>query len=249
MHAMRIAERIYLVGGGRSGFGLTDDYDCHVYLLDGGDEYALIDAGAGRDVPAVIANITADGLDPSRVRHLLLTHGHADHAAGAAGLRERLGVRVLASPEVARYAREGDERAISLDAARTAGVYPPEFRFPRCPVDQALADGAAVQVGDLTVEALATPGHASGHLSYVLRRGGDVAVFTGDALFAGGKILLQNIWDCSIQESIRSVERLDALSVDGLYPGHGVFFVRHGRREVENAMQAIRHLLPPPQFL
>ena len=83
------------------GFGLTDDYDCHVYLLDGGDEHALVDAGGGRDPDAIVRLIAADGLDPRRVRTCFLTHAHADHAAGAAGLRERLGLRVLASPEVA----------------------------------------------------------------------------------------------------------------------------------------------------
>src|SRR5262247_3518580 len=112
---MKIADRIHLVGSGQLGFSLTDDFDCHVYLLDGGSECALIDAGGGRDLNAILAQIEADGLDPRQVRKLLLTHAHADHAAGGAGLRERLDLDVLASPTAARYVREGDERAISLD--------------------------------------------------------------------------------------------------------------------------------------
>src|SRR5215471_5549245 len=117
---MKIAERIHLVGSGQLGFSLTDDFDCHVYLLDGGDEYALIDAGGGREPDEILARIEADGLDLRRVRKVLLTHAHADHAAGAAALRERLALEVLASPTVAGYVREGDERAISLDVARRA---------------------------------------------------------------------------------------------------------------------------------
>lgn len=245
---MKIADRIHLVGSGQAGFSLTDRYDCHVYLLDGGTECALIDAGGGRDTAGILAHIEADGLDPARVLTLLLTHAHADHAAGAAALREALGLRVLASPPVARYVREGDERAASLDVARRAGFYPPDFVYPACAVDGELADGEVARVGDRTLEVLETPGHASGHLAYVLRQIGLVSVFTGDALFFGGKILLQNIWDCSLQESIRSVERLAALSVDGLYPGHLTFAVRHGRNEVGHAMQAIARLLPPPQL-
>jgi glyoxylase-like metal-dependent hydrolase (beta-lactamase superfamily II) len=245
---VKIEDRLHLVASGRAGFCLTDDYDCHVYLLEGGDEYALIDAGSGRDPAAMLARIEADGLDPRRVRHLFLTHGHADHAAGAAALRGRLGLRVYASGPVAAFVRAGDERAISLDVARGAGMYPQDFVFAACPVDEELADGATVRVGDLTVEALDTPGHAAGHLTYVVRRRGRVAAFTGDALFAGGRILLQHTWDCSVQESIRSVERLATLAIDGLYPGHGVFIVRDGRREVDKALQAIARLLPPPQF-
>jgi hydroxyacylglutathione hydrolase len=245
---VKIADRIHIVASGRLGFGLTDDFDCHVYLVDGGSEYALIDAGGGRDIDRIVAQITGDGLDPARVRQLLLTHAHADHAAGAAPLRQRFGLRVVASPTVARYVREGDERAVSLDVARRAGSYPPEFAFPPCPVDAELADGAAVKIGDLTLTALETPGHASGHLAYVLRQGDRVSVFCGDAVFFGGTILLQHTWDCSLQESISSVERLAALSVDGLFPGHLTFAVRQGRRQVDKAIQSIANLLPPAQM-
>jgi hydroxyacylglutathione hydrolase len=95
---------------------------------------------------------------------------------------------------------------------------------------------------------LDTPGHSSGHVTYVLRRGGTVAAFCGDALFWGGKILLQNTWDCSLQESIRSVEKLAALSLDALYPGHVSFVLKDARRHVDQAMRSIAGLLPPPQF-
>jgi glyoxylase-like metal-dependent hydrolase (beta-lactamase superfamily II) len=246
---VRITDRIHLVGSGQAGFSLTDDDDCHVYLLDGGEECALIDAGGGRGIDAILANIEGDGLSPGRVRALLLTHAHADHAAGAAGLRERLGLRVVASPVAARYLREGDERAISLAEAKRAGIYPADFRFSPCPVDAEVADGATVRVGDLTLEVIDTPGHASGHVAYVLRRAGQVDVFCGDAVFFGGRILLQATWDCSVQESVRSVERLAALSPDGLYPGHLTFSVHQGRRQLDKAMQSIRSLLPPPQML
>ena len=245
---MKIAERIHIVGSGQAGFGLTDDYDCHVYLLDGGDEYALIDAGGGRDTAGILSLIEGDGLDPRRVRTLLLTHAHADHAAGAAALRAQLGLRVLASPHIAGIVSAGDERGASLDIARTAGGYPADFVLPACPVDGELAEAAVVRVGDLAIEVIETPGHATGHLSYVLRRGERTSVFCGDAFFFGGRILLQHTWDCSLQASIRSVERLAALDLDGLYPGHLTFTVRHGRREVAKAMQEIASLLPPPQL-
>ncbi len=158
---MKIADRIHIVGSGRMGFGLTDDYDCHVYLLDGGDEHALIDAGGGRDPDAIVRLIAADGLDPRRVRTCFLTHAHADHAAGADGLRQRLGLRVLASPEAAGWVSRGDGRAASLEAAQRAGGYPAGFAYPACPVEP-VDDGAVVAVGDLQIEALATPGHRRG---------------------------------------------------------------------------------------
>ena len=74
------------------------------------------------------------------------------------------------------------------------------------------------------------------------------AVFCGDALFFGGKVLLQDIWDCSLQESTRSVRRLAELSPDGFFPGHLTFTLRNGRRHAEQAMRPIEGLLPPPQM-
>ena len=106
---MKLCDQIYLVGSGNQGIGISDDYDCHVYLIDGGDELALVDAGGGLDVGPILENIRHDGLDPSRVRHLLLTHAHFDHAGGAAQLRSALGdPRIYMHADCARYLREGD---------------------------------------------------------------------------------------------------------------------------------------------
>lgn len=245
---MKIAKRIYLVGSGRMGFDLTEAYDCHVYLIDGGEEYVLIDAGAGRDPQQIIDQIVEDGLDVSRVRHLLLTHAHADHAGGAAALRERLGLRVVASKEAAAMVRSGDEKAISLDAARRFGSYPTDYRFQACPVDGELEDGERYPVGNLELVAIGTPGHAIGQLSFILRESDTVSVFCGDTLFAGGRILLQDTWDCSVQDSCRSIERLEELNIDGFYPGHLTFSVQRGRHHVGLAMDKIRQLLPPLQL-
>jgi glyoxylase-like metal-dependent hydrolase (beta-lactamase superfamily II) len=241
---VRLAERVHLVASGRLGFSLTDDYDCHVYALDGGDEVALVDAGGGRSTAALLANLRRDGLDPGRVRHLLLTHAHADHAAGAAALREALpGLRVYASREAAPWLRDGDERAISLDVARQAGMYPPDIRLRPCPVDTELADGQELAVGDLRVRAVATPGHARGHLSFLV----GPRLFAGDALFFGGRIALQDTWDCSVQESNRSIERLAELAWDALLPGHLTPSLSQGKRHAEVALAAIRKLgVPPP---
>ena len=43
---VRITRDVYMVGSGQ--LGLSNALDCHVYLLDGGEALALIDAGGGR---------------------------------------------------------------------------------------------------------------------------------------------------------------------------------------------------------
>ncbi|MGQ9600462.1 MAG: MBL fold metallo-hydrolase, partial [Anaerolineae bacterium] len=156
---MRLLERLYLVGSGSWGLNLTDDLDCHVYLLDGGSEAALIDAGGGRNIDLILKNIEDDGIPLHRVRTLLLTHGHADHAAGAAGLREALGLQVCAAQELMESLAVGDGWGISLGQAKAAGLYPADFVFRPCHVDVELKDGQTIPVGDCTLKVIETPGH------------------------------------------------------------------------------------------
>ena len=245
---MKITERVHVVGSGRVGFNLTHPIDCHVYLLNGGDEYALIDAGSGVEPERIVARIEEDGLDLSKVKHLLLTHAHADHAAGAAWLRERFGLHVAGSAETAEWVTNGDEEKISLGAAKRGGMYPTDYEFHACPVETALADGDRYRVGDIELTAIATPGHSAGMLSYMFEEDGARSAFTGDTIFAGGKILLQDIWDCSVQQSCRSIERLAELELEGLYPGHLAFAVTRGHDHIEAAMTKIRQLVPPDQM-
>ena len=70
---MKLTDEVYVVGGGHFGFGISGPLDCHVYLLDGQSEMALIDPGLGLpgDFDKVLENIRSDGLDPKRIRKIL----------------------------------------------------------------------------------------------------------------------------------------------------------------------------------
>ena len=59
-----------------------------------------------------------------------------------------------------------------MDRARRAGIYPADYRLTPFEIDLQMADGMAMDLGDgLQLTALATPGHAAGHLSFVLEAG------------------------------------------------------------------------------
>jgi glyoxylase-like metal-dependent hydrolase (beta-lactamase superfamily II) len=247
---MRLSERVYLVGSGSNGFDLTDPYDCHVYLIDGGRELALIDAGAGMGAAGIIDNVERDGFDPARIRHLILTHGHGDHAGGAARIRKLLGEpTVYASGGIAGSLRRGDEKAISIDVAKEAGIYPLDYHFEPCPVDHELDEGATVEVGSLQLTILDTPGHSDGHLSVLLKDGGQTMLFAGDVIFFGGKILLQNIHDCRLDALITSLRKLRQLAVSALFPGHVTLSLRDGQRHIERANLILDRLLIPEQLI
>jgi glyoxylase-like metal-dependent hydrolase (beta-lactamase superfamily II) len=103
--------------------------------LAGVDEIAVIDPGPDTDehIEAVA------GCGGDRIRWILLTHTHPDHAPGAARLKARTGAEVCAF----------DDR-------------------DDVPVDRRLADGDTVETTEFRIRAIHTPGHASNHLCYLL---------------------------------------------------------------------------------
>ena len=125
--------------------------------------------------------------------YVLDTHVHADHVTGAGVIRDRLQVKTGVS-----------ERA----------------EVPCC--DLRLSDGQQLQIGSLTLTALATPGHTDACMSFLVKTGdGDLMVFTGDALLIRGTGRT-DFQQGSAERLYASItERLFTLPDDTvLYPGH-----------------------------
>lgn len=238
--SVKLSDRVYLVGSGRFGVSLSSELDCHVYLVDGGEEMALIDAGAGLATGQILDSVAAHGLSPQRIRHLLLTHGHADHAGGTASFRRSLEhLRVYAHPTVARYLREGDEQGIGLDVGKRAGVYPSGYALEPAAVDTEVIDGAQIRAGSVTFQVLETPGHCGGHHAFLMDDDGLRVLFSGDLIFHGGRILLQNTHDCDLGAYVRSLTRLRGARIDALLPGHQAFALREGQRHIDAALDIL----------
>jgi len=246
---MRLTDRVYLVGSGAAGLYISGARDCSVYAVECGGPVVLVDAGVGGEGTDLIwQNLLRDGLDPTSVTHLLITHKHADHVGGAADWHERVGAKVLASTHTARVLTDGDEEAISLAAAKQAGLYDQDYVFRACPVERALTDGDTVTVGDMTFTMLETPGHCAGHCAFTFLYQGKLHLLGGDNVFAGGKILLQNIPDCDLQEHLRTIRRLAALPVDVFLPGHSMPCLREGYRHLKLAEARMDQLLVPESY-
>ncbi len=243
---MEIAERLFLVGSGRSGVGLTHHLDCNVYLIDGGGRLALIDAGVGLEPQLIERRIARHGYRLDRETLLLLTHAHADHCGGALRLRQCYGLKVACSKEEAGFLRTGDEAALGLDVARRAGYYPADYHLLPTPVDIELADGDGIRLGEVFIRAVHTPGHSVGGLSFLCEIQGRKAIFVGDLLAHGGLISLQNIPGVDIRRYSDSVMRLEGLNVDMFMPGHGLFSLSQGQYHIDKAAAAFRQLGVPP---
>lgn len=245
---MRVRPDLHLVYSGDGGFGLTDRYDCHAWLVDTGAGWALFDAGAGRDIPSAITAIAASGVDPATVRWLLLTHGHADHSGGAFGLAEALDLEVMAGPGTARLLTESDTIGIGLDRAIRASVYPDDYAWRGCTVDRILQPGERFALGALAIDVVASPGHSHDHVCYRAETSGGPLLLAGDALFWGGRVTWQDTADCDVAATCATIRHLAELDFVALLPGHGAFSLRDGRRHAERALRRIERLLAPDAF-
>lgn len=245
---MRLTERIHLVGGGSwSGAGLSPNPDCHVYLIDGGDELAIIDAGSG--VPgsreAIRSQIQAAGFSPAQVNWIFVTHMHGDHLGGVQGLVELTNAPACGSAETVTALTTGDEEVTSIRVAREAGLYPETFTLPATEGARSMTDLSEVWVGTVRVTAHATPGHCSGHVSYVLDDGDRADLFAGDAVFWRGRVLTQAIAGCDPLAMAESIARLNALDVEGFFPGHGAFTISGATRHLTAAASQVGTLRMP----
>jgi hydroxyacylglutathione hydrolase len=245
---MRIDPQVYLVGSGLLGFDMTDPFDCNVYLFDGGESYVLFDAGTGMGTDQILEVCRQDGLDPAKIDHLFLTHAHSDHGGGAAHLRERIGLSVYAGPATARIVSSGDEEAVSLPPAKAGGMYPAHYLYRPCPVEQVVEAGDVVEIGSLKIETITTPGHSHDHQCYLVTTPDKRYLIGGDAIFFGGKIILQNTYDCHVPDMLASIQRLANYSFEALLAAHLNFSLNRGRRHVDAACAVIEGLGCPPSI-
>jgi glyoxylase-like metal-dependent hydrolase (beta-lactamase superfamily II) len=126
----------------------------NAYLVadEAGGTGVLIDGND--DLGPLLERAEHDGIE---ITHILITHPHGDHIAGLAEAQQRLGgVPMVAHAEAAAEIEEE--------------------------VAQTIADGEKLSTGNLEIEAILTPGHAAGHLAFLVN-GTDV--FTADVLFKG----------------------------------------------------------------
>lgn len=126
----------------------------NAYLVadEAGGKGVLIDGND--DLGPLLERAKQDGVE---ITHILITHPHGDHIAGLAAARDQLGgVPMVAHAEA--LAEIEDE------------------------VAETIADGEKLSTGGLEIEAISTPGHAAGHVAFLVN---STDLFTADVLFKG----------------------------------------------------------------
>jgi glyoxylase-like metal-dependent hydrolase (beta-lactamase superfamily II) len=146
------------------------------------------------------------------LKAVLLTHGHLDHLAGIGGLAPFVGSEIYISAADAPSLRHPSEEMQRYLGMECEGVE----------VFKTVADGDFISVGGFRIKTLATPGHTPGSVCYLVNRGGESVLASGDTLFAQsvGRTDLPGGDTVSLMESIRKLAELpDDLPV---LPGHGI---------------------------
>jgi len=153
-----------------------------VYGLTTSNGIILFDSGlVDRTESEVVAGMQKLGLDPTKVKYILLGHGHADHFGGAKYFQDHYGT------QVATTAADWD----LINAPNPPANPTPNTNQAKPRQDVVLVGGQPFKLGDVTITTIAIPGHTPGSLAYIfpVKDKGK----TRTAGLFGGAILTSNI--------------------------------------------------------
>jgi metallo-beta-lactamase class B len=117
-----------------------------IIMIDATYDYSVKDL--------IVDNMAKVGLDPAQIKYVVVTHGHADHSAGAKYLQDTFGARILLS---------ATDWELLAQPSRGRGAGP---AVPR--KDMVITDGQKLTLGDTTITLYLTPGHTSGTVSAII---------------------------------------------------------------------------------
>lgn len=179
--------------------------NCYLYSDESSGDAVVIDPGAEQD--RIIDEINRDGVN---LKAILLTHGHGDHIAGVAGVKDHF--------KVPLYVGRGEQELLVNPSANVSAFFDNPIVAP--PADVLLDDEQPIELGTVCLRVLKTPGHSPGGVCYLDETEG--IIFCGDTLFYGS-IGRTDFPGCSHRTLIDSINEKIMKLPDSIvcYPGHG----------------------------
>lgn len=198
-------------------------------LIDSGDGLLLLDGGLPQSAAVIAANIETAGFNLADITFIGLSHAHYDHAGGLAALQRLSGARVYAGKDAAEALRKGD--LLPTDPQFVRGN--PGQTFPAVPEAIGVADGWTFSTGDVTIRAIATPGHTLGGTSWTWQSceaGRCLDIVYVDSLSAGSREGYR--YSDGLGTTLRdTLARIAALDCDIMLSTHDVSFALHAKLE------------------
>jgi glyoxylase-like metal-dependent hydrolase (beta-lactamase superfamily II) len=196
------------------------------YLIRHSHGAILIESGPDSTISALLSGITKIGLRLEDITDVFLSHIHLDHA-GAAGWLSRQGIKIHVHPNGAPHLLEPGKLLASAERIYGDSMRPLWGDFlPVIPEQLVVVrDRESIEIGDLHIVALDTPGHADHHFVYIL----DDVCFSGDI---GGIRLGQSSHiflptpppEFNLEEWKRSIKIIAQTGVSKIAPTHfGIF--------------------------
>jgi metallo-beta-lactamase class B len=142
LEPVQLFDNVYAVGNSETA----------VYALTSTEGIVLLDAGFENKAEALAMQLQKLGLDPARVKYILLGHGHGDHFGGSKYFQDKYGTKIAATA--------ADWDLINAPARGGGGGAKPAK-------DVTLAEGQPFKFGDLTITPIEIPGHTPGSLAFI----------------------------------------------------------------------------------
>lgn len=186
------------------------DENTYVFSLQGRDDCIVFDPGL--QPKTIIELVEKQGFTPAAI---LITHGHSDHIAGNGALKERW-------PDAPLVIGVGDAPKLTDPESNLSAKFGFDLISPEA--DATVTGGDTYEAAGMTWRVVDTPGHSSGHVSFLLEMEGEPAVHAvaGDVLFQGsvGRTDFPDGDFETLKEAIHS--QLFTLPDETIvYPGHG----------------------------
>lgn len=192
------------------------------YLVRTDNGFFLIDTGMTTARHQLELALDHECCHPGDLKLILLTHGDFDHTGNAAYLRTKFGARVAMHPGDSGMLEHGDmffNRKIKYPLVKMLmSKFIHLAEKDRCTPDILIEDGASLVEFGWDAKAFSTPGHSTGSICILTASG---ELFCGDLFInpTGKPTLNTMMYDNVALKS--SFERLKALSIHTVYPGHG----------------------------
>jgi len=194
----------------------------NVYLIDGGDEWLLIDIGFEETVDEIVELIRQMDFNLSSCRMIIATHADADHIQGLRRAKDLLKAKVAAHPESVAPLETGDE-ILTYATIKAQGI---ELPLRPCKIDLRLNEGDVITCGRLKLHVWHTPGHTPGQLSFKMGK----LLFSGDNIYKDSCVgVIDAHHGSNLPHFIDSLKRISRDDAEFLLPSHGPVFRRDNR--------------------